>query len=96
MTAAVIPPSASVEVVKEQVSCELDGETAILNLKNGVYYSLDPVGSRIWKLIQEPKKLEEIKDVVLQEYDVEPERCERDLRELLQNLAAEGLIEVRE
>jgi len=44
-------------VSKDQVSCDLAGEAAILNLKNGVYYGLDPVGARIWNLIQEPRKL---------------------------------------
>jgi hypothetical protein len=91
-----IASGATVEVSKEQVSCDLNGEAAILNLKNGVYYSLDSVGARIWQLIQQPRKVHEIRGVVLEEYDVEPERCDRDLQELLQKLATEGLIEVKE
>lgn len=81
-------------VAKEQVSCDLGGEAAILNLKSGVYYGLDPIGARIWDLIQEPKSLNEIREILLKEYEVEPDRCERDLLALLQKLAAEGLIEV--
>ena len=80
----------------EQVSCDLAGEAAILNLKNGVYYGLDPVGARIWNLLQEPRTVNEIGEALLKEYDVEPERCERDLLALLQKLAAEGLIEVKD
>ena len=96
MSEAVITPSTMVEVAKDQVSCDLDGETAILNLKNGVYYSLDTVGARIWQLIQVPSKVSDIQGVVLEEYDVDANRCERDLRNLLQKLAAEGLIEVKQ
>ncbi len=66
----------------------------ILSLKSGVYYGLDPVGATVWDLIQEPKSLSEVRDAVLQEYDVEPERCEDDLRALLQELVEEGLVEV--
>jgi len=73
----------------------LDGEAAILNLKTGLYYSLDPVGAAIWKLIGQPLTLASIRDAVLAEYDVDAGRCERDLLELLETLAAEGLIEVR-
>ncbi len=91
-----ITSDTTVEVSKEQVSCDLDGEAAILNLKNGVYYSLDSVGARIWQLLQQPRTLDQIRTVVLEEYDVEPQRCERDLQELLQKLASEGLIEVKE
>ena len=86
----------SVAVVsKEQVSCDLAGEAAILNLKNGVYYGLDPVGARVWQLLQEPRTVNEIRDVLLDEFDVESARCEQDLLALLEKLAAEGLIEIR-
>jgi Coenzyme PQQ synthesis protein D (PqqD) len=79
---------------KDQVSSDLGGEVAILDLKAGVYYGLDAVGARIWSLIQEPRNVNEIRDILLEEYEVEPERCERDLLVLLQRLADEGIIEV--
>ena len=43
-----------------QVSCDLAGEAAILNLADGVYYGLDPVGASIWNMIQQPKSVREI------------------------------------
>ena len=81
---------------KDQVSSDLGGEVAILDLKAGVYYGLDAVGARIWSLIQEPRTVNEIRNILLEEYEVEPERCERDLLVLLQRLATEGLIEVED
>ena len=86
----------TVVATRDQVSSDLEGEVAILNLKAGVYYGLDDVGARIWTLLQEPKTVSEIRDVILQEYDVEAERCERDLLALLQRLADEGLVEVED
>jgi hypothetical protein len=83
-----------VMIAKDQVSCDLAGEAAILNLKNGVYYGLDTVGARIWNLIQTHSTVGAIRDSMLAEYEVDAERCERDLLDLLQRLAAEGLIEV--
>jgi hypothetical protein len=85
-----------VVIAKDQVSCDLAGETAILNVKNGVYYGLDPVGARIWNLIQQPRAVAEIQKTIIAEYDVEPERCARDLKDLLEKLLAESLIEVRD
>lgn len=85
-----------VVAAKDQVSCDLGGEAAILNIKNGVYYGLDPVGARVWNLLQEPRRVAEVRDAVAGEYDVEPARCERDLITLLEKLLAEGLIEVRD
>ena len=83
-------------IAKEQLSCDLGGEVAILNLKNGVYYGLDPVGARIWNLIQEPRRVSAVWDALVKEYDVEPNRCERDLLAFLHDLAAEGLVEVQD
>jgi len=85
-----------VVAAKDQVSCDLSGEAAILNIKNGVYYGLDPVGARIWNLVQEPRAVADIQNTITTEYDVEPERCARDLVSLLEKLLAEGLIEVKD
>ncbi len=85
-----------VVAAKDLLSCDLAGEAAILNTKSGVYYGLDPVGARIWNLIQQPRRVDEVRETLVGEYDVEPERCESDLVVLLEKLLAEGLIEVRE
>jgi len=81
---------------KDQVSCDLAGEAAILNTKNGVYYGLNPVGARIWNLMQEPRAVADLQNAITSEYDVEPERCARDLASLLERLYAEGLIELKD
>ena len=91
-----ISTSSVVVAAKDQVSSDLGEEVVILNLKKGVYYGLDAVGAQIWNLIQEPKAVNEIRDVLLDEYEVEPEHCERDLLTLLEELTAENLIEVRD
>jgi hypothetical protein len=84
-----------VVTAKDQVSCDLAGEAAILNITSGVYYGLDPIGARIWNLMQEPRAVADIQNAITDEYDVEPERCARDLVSLLEKLLAEGLIELK-
>jgi hypothetical protein len=79
----------------EQVSCPLGDEAAILNRKNSVYYGVNPVGARVWNLLQQPRSVTELRDTLLDEYDVGADRCERDLLELLEKMRDEGLIEVR-
>jgi hypothetical protein len=88
--------SSSVVAANYQVSSDLGGEVAILHLKAGIYYGLETVGARIWSLIQEPRSVGEIRDILVSEYEVEPDRCESDLIALLRGLADEGLIEVRD
>jgi hypothetical protein len=84
-----------VVAAKDQVSCDLAGEAAILNIKSGVYYGLDPVGARIWTLMQEPRQVLEIQNAITSEYDVTPDQCARDLMALLEKLLGEGLIELK-
>lgn len=75
------------------VSCDLAGEAVILSLRTELYYALDPVGTRVWELVQEPRTVAEVRDALLAEYDVEPARCEADLLALLGDLATHGLVD---
>ena len=85
-----------ISVTKEAVHCDVEDEVVILGLKDGVYYGLNPVGAFIWNLIQEPKTVAEIRDAVLEEYDVEKEICENDIMELIAELSDKGLVDVEE
>jgi hypothetical protein len=49
----------------------------------------------VWKLIEQPRRVDEIRDALLDEYDVEPGLCESDLLALLSRLLEQGLIELR-
>ena len=69
----------TVVVTKDQVSCDLGGESVILGLKAGAYYGLNASGSFIWQMIQQPRRLAEVRDRMLSEYQVDSERCEQDL-----------------
>ena len=81
-------------VAADQVSCELDGEAAILNLKRGEYNGLDPVGATVWSLIERPTPVSKIVDAMVARYEVDRTRCERDLLNLLAQLDERGLIQI--
>jgi hypothetical protein len=83
-----------VVAASEQVSCPLGAESAILNLSNTSYYGLDSVGTVVWNLLRQPRCIAEIRDAILEEYEVEADRCERDLLDLLAKMRQEGLIEL--
>ena len=81
-------------VAKEHVSADLAGEVVIVNLSNGVYYGLEGVGYRVWDLIQKPITIESLRDVLAEEYDVNPRRLESDLMTFFQTLESEGLVSI--
>ena len=84
-----------VVATSEQVSCPLGEESAILNLKNSVYYGMNPVGARVWDLLKQPKSVTELRNALLEEFEVDEARCGGDLLALLETMRSEGLIEIR-
>lgn len=86
--------NSKVSVAKDVVSCDLVEEAALLNLKDGIYYGLNPVGARIWNILQKPVQVSEILDTMVEEYDVEKDVAEADLMELLGQLLERELVKV--
>ena len=85
-----------VVAVQGQVTAGSSAGISILQMEEEACYGLDPVGSWIWRHLQVPRKVEELHALVVEEFEVDPERCRQDLQELLGALAAAGLIEIRE
>jgi hypothetical protein len=93
-TINVIGSHAMIKQADDVVSCDLEGETALMSVAQGKYYGLDPIGSRIWGLLATPRRMSEICTVLLQEYEVEPGRCEQDVQTLLNHFLEANLIEI--
>lgn len=92
------PPLNSEHVVSatsQQVSTDLNGERCILHTRTGQYYSLNPVGARVWELVSEPLKVSDVCDRIQREYDVDRATCEKDVIELLESLCEADLVDVR-
>lgn len=81
-----------VVVSEDAVSAELEGETVILGMRDGVYYGLDRVGSRIWRLAASPTTLGSMHAAIVAEYDVAPEVAWDDLCAVVRDLLASGLL----
>jgi hypothetical protein len=90
-----ITESSIVVATEDQISSDLGGESVILNMKSGVYHGLNEVGARVWDLIEKPQSVKDIKQVLLEEYEVEADICTKDLFLLLDNLKTAGLIKVK-
>ncbi len=72
---------------------EINGEIVLLNLRDGMYYGLDPVGFRMWQLLCQHRDPEKVVPILLQEYNVSEEQLRRDLYDLIAKLCNAGLLE---
>lgn len=76
------------------IEAEVDGELVALHVDNGTCYGFNSTATRIWSMIEEPKRLSALRDSLVEEFDVAPEVCEAELLDLLKDLEGDGLVEL--
>ena len=72
----------------------LDGETVLLNLGTGRYYTLNRVGTAIWEACTGTQSLQVIHTTLCGRFDALPERIADDLFALVTHLSHEGLLTI--
>ena len=71
---------------------EIDGEIVMLSIENSEYYGLEKVGSRIWELIEKPLTMKELVAKLLDEFDVDEERCWKETTDFVTQLEGKELL----
>lgn len=81
------------QVSDDVIARGVAGEMVLLDLASGLYFGLDPIGSRIWeKVSQGPCSLAEICDTIEEEFDAPREQVEGDIVALFAQLEDKKLI----
>lgn len=70
----------------------IEGEAVILSLETKVLRGLNPVGSRVWELIDGQRSVEEIITAIVQEFDVTPQAAAEDVKRFVRELLDKGLV----
>lgn len=83
-----------VRICDEVAAKVIDGEAIIINLANGIYYSLDSVGGRIWELLEGGRSLVEVADVIAGSYDVARDKAMTDVERLTGEVLDEKLMQI--
>jgi hypothetical protein len=83
-----------VSVSKDVLVSEVENEAVLLNQATGKYFTLDEIGTRIWKLIVQHGQLAQVHQAMLAEYDVDPQQLEQDLLTLTDKLVANALLQI--
>lgn len=85
---------ATVTVTPEVVFKELRGEGVLLDLASGIYFGLDETSTRLWQLLTSHGSLRRTFDGMLAEFDVEPDRLQRELIDFVAELIRRRLVSV--
>jgi hypothetical protein len=78
----------------ETVGADLDGGSALLSLRAGAYYSLNPIASEIWQMLAEPSRVGQIFASLSDGYSVDTQTVAHDVTPFLQSLVNHRLVRV--
>lgn len=78
----------------DAIAKQVGGETVILSIERGTYFGLDNIGTEIWGRLETPVRVEVLCDALVAKYNADRAIIERDVLQLLESLAANGLISV--
>ena len=79
---------------RDVASKVVDGEAILINLVNGLYYSMDKVSGFIWSLIANGSSVDRMVSAVSAHYTVPEAQARADVQRLVRELLAENLITV--
>ena len=79
---------------EDLLSSELDGETVLMSVTQASYYGLDSTSQRIWNMIDQPRRVIDLCEQLLTEYDVDRTTCEHNVCTFLTEMNKEGLIRI--
>jgi hypothetical protein len=77
-----------------QVAADVAGETVLMSLARSRCYGLGEIGSEIWTRLMSPVRVLDLVNELSMRYEAPPGVIERDVLQLLSQLAEEGLIQV--
>lgn len=75
------------------VSSTLEDEVVMLDIEQGKYFGLDPVGARIWEIIETPHTVKDIITTLTAEYDVTEDQCKTDVLDFLTQMQSLNMID---
>jgi hypothetical protein len=72
----------------------LEENVVLLSVRRGAYFSLNRVGTQIWNMLIEPRRVGDIFDVLAQTHDVDADTMTGDVAEFLETLVKRQLVRV--
>ena len=77
---------------EQLIAATMNEETVMMDVISGKYYNLGVTGGAIWNILENPAKLEEIVEALLQEYAIDKETCTAHVAEFLESAVEKEII----
>lgn len=76
------------------MSADLDELVVLLNIETGDYYDMNPVGSDMWNMLEQPSTMGDICAQMTESFDIEPDKCRQDVANFLSEMSKIGAVTV--
>ena len=83
-----------VRVCEEIAAKVIDDEAIIINLANGVYYSMDNAAGLVWQMLERGHSLKEVIASVIARYEIPAKQACADVTRLVEELVQEKVVVV--
>jgi hypothetical protein len=74
------------------MEAELGDELVALDPTEGACFGFNNVAASVWGLLDQPKSFGQLREKLMAEYEVDPGQCDRELKQLLNDMSAKGLV----
>ncbi|MFA6009451.1 MAG: lasso peptide biosynthesis PqqD family chaperone [Desulfobacteraceae bacterium] len=95
MKSNIISTNSIISQNKDIVASDIDDEKVMMSMEKGYYYGLDSIGRSVWDLIEKPMAVSDLINALLLQFDVDRKTCERDVLAFLEELNADGIVQVQ-
>jgi hypothetical protein len=77
---------------QEPMAASVDNEVVMLSARAAAYFGLNGVGTAIWGLLEQPRKVSEVCTELTGLYDVDLATCEQHVLGFLNEMHGHGLV----
>jgi hypothetical protein len=74
------------------LEADIGNELVALEPAAGNCFGFNEVATVVWRSLAEPKSFDELRDGLIADYDVSSEQCSAELKALLDEMKAQGLV----
>lgn len=76
----------------DTISGKLEEELVMMDVDKGMYFSLNPIATRIWEMLEKSLTVDELVALLMEEYEIDQAQCTADVEEYLKEMEKLGLI----
>lgn len=77
------------------LEAELGDELVALSVDDGNCFGFNAAATSVWRALEQPRSFDDLKAILLAQFDVPAEQCAGELQSLLDDMIAKDLVRTR-